>query len=521
MSHNMNEAIQTTASVKSQSEFAIEVKDLVKAFPGTLAINGINVQFKRGSVIGLLGKNGSGKSTLVNILSGLLPKTSGEVFYDGREVHIKTVRDSEDLGFRFISQEPYLMDDLSVAENIAFREKHLKKGMALVRQSDFIEEARKKLSVIDLNIDPTLQTKFLKVSEKQMILAVREVLSSGAKVIAFDEVSNALSTKEVEHMFDLIRKEKKKGKTFIYISHEIDEVFKICDSVCVMRDGEVVLEGETKDLTSARLKSAIAGKNIDESAEITHVTQNEEVALKVRALTNVKLKNIDFDLHKGEVLGVYGLRGSGRTELLKTIFGLMPALAGEATYKGKNILKLSPTKRGEMGIGFVPEDRSEGVMDCRPIRDNLFLSASRKFVTRLGLIDYRSENERYMQVKEEFQVKAESIEDEIAYLSGGNKQKIMLARGRAQKNDLYLIDEGTRGIDIGTKYEIYALIDRLAQEGSTFLYTSSDLDEITMIAHRIIILHEGRIVAEIGRSEFSKELLLHYADGNIKENSKS
>lgn len=520
MSQKMMETKQAVTQ-EMQSEYAIEVKDLVKAFPGTLAIKGIDVKFKKGTVIGLLGKNGSGKSTLVNILSGMLSKTSGDILYDGKEVHIKTVRDSEDLGFRFISQEPYLMDELSVAENIAFRESHLKKGLAFVKQSEFIEQAKEKLSVINLDIDPTLQTKFLKVSEKQMILTVREVLSTGAKVIAFDEVSNALSTKETEDLFELIRKEKAKGKTFIYISHEIDEVFKICDSVCVMRDGEVVLEGETTDLTSAQLKSAIAGKDIDESAEITHVTHNDQVLLEIKDLCNSKLRNIDVTLHKGEVLGVYGLRGSGRTELLKTIFGLMPATSGSVRYNGKDILKLSPTKRGEMGIGFVPEDRCEGVMDCRPIRDNLFLSANHKFVTKLGLIDYKAETQRYMQVKEEFQVKASSIEDEIAYLSGGNKQKIMLARGRAQNNEMYLIDEGTRGIDIGTKYEIYSLIDHLAQEGSTFLYTSSDLDEITMISHRIIVLHDGRIVAELDRGEFTKEMLLHYADGNVQDNLKS
>ncbi len=498
-------------------EYAVGVKKLVKAFPGTIAINGIDVNFKRGTVIGLLGKNGSGKSTLVNILSGMLPKTSGQIFYDGKEVNIKSVADSEDLGFRFISQEPYLMDELSIAENIAFREKELKKGFALIDKSKMFNDAKDKLSAINLDVDPNLQTKFLKVSEKQMLLTIREVLSSGAKVIAFDEVSNALSTKEVEDVFDLIRKEKAKGKTFIYISHEISEVFRICDSVCVMRDGDIVLEDEVSNLTVGDLKKAIAGKDIDESEEITHINSSDETILSIKDVSNAKLDHINIDVKAGEVLGVYGLRGSGRTELLKTVFGLMPAQAGQIIYRDHDITHESVANRAQMGLGFVPEDRAEGCMDCRPIRDNLFLSSGNRYLTKSHMIDKKAESQRYEAVKDEFQVKANDIEDEIAYLSGGNKQKIMFARCRAQNADLFLVDEGTRGIDIGTKYEMYKLIDMLSNEGTTFIYTSSDLDEIALVSHRILVLYEGRIVAELQRNEFSKENLLHYADGNVQE----
>ena len=514
MSHNMNEA-KMEVSQEIRSEYAIEVKDLVKAFPGTLALKGINVKFKKGTVIGLLGKNGSGKSTLINVLSGMQPKTSGTILYDGKEAHIKSVGDSEELGFRFISQEPYLMDDLTVAENIAFREKHLKRNFSLIDAKEFDQRAREKLAKINLNVDTQIQAKYLTVSEKQLVLAVREVLSEGAKVIAFDEVANALSQKEIESVFKLIREEKENGVTFIYISHEVDEVFSICDSVVVVRDGEVALVGETKDLTSDQLKRAIVGRDIQNCEEMVPVEDsNKEVVLKVQGLSNSKLKNISFDLAKGEVLGVFGLRGSGRTEFLKTIYGLMHADKGRVEYLGRDITILSVMKRAERGIGFVPEDRFEGCMDCRPIRDNLFMSSMKQNLNRIGLIDRRKENDKYEKIKREFEVKAEGQDSEVAYLSGGNKQKIMFARCRVMNSALYLVDEGTKGIDVGTKYEIYNLMKKLAENGNSFIYTSSDLEEICLVSHRIFVLYNGEIVAELPRQEFTKMKLLYYADGN-------
>lgn len=495
-------------------EYAIRTENLVKVFPGTVALKGVDIKFKKGTVIGLLGKNGSGKSTLVNILGGMLRKSSGTVYYEGKEQNVKTVSDSEDLGFRFISQEPYLMDDLTVAENIAFREKQLKKRFSYVNRSAINDMAKEKLNKIDLAIDAEMQTKFLRVSEKQLVLAVREVLSSGAKVVAFDEVANALSQSEIESVFDLIRKEKENGVTFIYISHEIDEVFSICDSVVVIRDGEVVLEGETSELTSAQLKRAIAGRDVDESEKEVPNLDDQETVLHVDNLCNSKLKNVGFDLRKGEILGVYGLRGAGRTELLKTLYGLMDATEGEVKFNGQDILKMPISKRANIGIGFVPESRIEGCMDCRPIRDNLFISSMKKNLNKIGLIDRNKENKKYAAIKEEFEVKAEGIDSEIGYLSGGNKQKIMFARCRAMNSSLYLVDEGTKGIDIGTKFEIYNLMDKLAQDGDSFIYTSSDLDEICTVSHRILVLYNGEIVAELHKKDFSKELLLHHADGN-------
>jgi ribose transport system ATP-binding protein len=498
--------------------YAILAENIVKTFPGTIALKGVDFKLKKGEVVGLLGKNGSGKSTLVNILAGMLRKTSGDIYFFGKKVNINNVQDSEALGFRFISQEPYLMDDLSIAENIAFREQELKKEIAVVDWKNIRKGAEEKLKRLDMRLDPDIETRYLKVSEKQLILALREVLSTGAKIIAFDEVGTALSRHDMKKVFELIREEKQKGVSFIYISHEIEEVFEICDSVLVLRDGEVVLEGNTKDLTSFDLKKAIAGRNMEnDSVKVNIVSRDDEDAvLKVRDLANEKLSDINFDLYKGEILGVYGLRGSGRTELLKTLFGLMNVHTGTADFMGQNILTLSPGERVQKRIGFLPEDRLEGVFNCRPVRDNLFMSSMERNLDRFNLfIDSKKEEEKYTKIKQEFDIKAESINCEIEYLSGGNKQKVMFARCRAADTLLYLIDEGTKGIDIGAKFEIYELMRKLAADGNSFIYTSSDLDEICQISHRVMVLHSGRIVTFIDRENLKKELLLHYADGNI------
>ncbi|NLS45424.1 MAG: sugar ABC transporter ATP-binding protein [Firmicutes bacterium] len=503
--------------ISNNSDYAIYAKDLVKMYPGTLALNRVDFKLKKGQVIGLLGKNGSGKSTLINILAGMIKKTAGDIYYFGKKVDINNVQDSENLGFRFVSQEPYLMDDLSIAENIALREKELKYNFKSVNWEEINKTASKKLKRLNIALDPTIPSRYLKVSEKQLILTIREVLSTGARIVALDEVGAALSKYELETIFDLIREEKKRGMSFIYISHEIDEVFEICDSVIVIRDGEIVLEGDISDLTSMQLKEVIAGRDLKDESEA--VSKKEfrpsDVVLKVRDLSNEKLRDISFDVHKGEILGVYGLRGAGRTELLTTLFGLMPADSGTVEFRGKDVLKLTPAERLNEGISFVPEDRSEGVFDCRPIRDNLFMSSLEKNLCKNNLlIDFKQEEKKYYQIKDEFDVMAESIENEIAYLSGGNKQKIMFARCRVAEALLYLIDEGTKGIDIGAKFEIYDLMNELASNGDSFIYTSSDLDEICRISHRIMILYNGAITAILDRDEIRKDLVLHYADGN-------
>lgn len=501
------------------SEKALEVQGVVKRYPGTVALKGVDFSLKKGEIKALLGKNGAGKSTLIKILAGLTNKTDGKVCYFGKESDVRSVEDSEELGFRFISQEPSLMEDLSIAENMALREKDLHAGFKVVPWKKIHDDAKEKLKIFGLKHDPEIEVYHLKVAEKQMLLVLREIFSTGASIIALDEVTTALSFDETEQLYKILREQKAKGQSFVYVSHEIDEVFQICDSATVFRDGEVVLDDTIDNLTPADLKKAIAGREID----ILHHAPCEEeekknVILEVENVTNEKLKDISFELCKGEILGVYGLRGSGRSELLKTIFGLMTVdEGGGIKYNGEAIHNMPSSSLIGKGIGFVPEDRGEGLFFGRPVNENLLMTtstATKKIHGRNNiLINSSKEHALFSEVSSQFQIKTPSESAEIDYLSGGNKQKVMFGRSLASDSVLYLIDEGTKGIDIGAKHEIYKIMQGLTNHGCAIIFTSSDLEEIITVSDRIMVLYEGGIVRVLEQEQFSKEQLLHCADG--------
>jgi len=507
-------------ALNDSGERVIEVKDVVKRYPGTVALKGVDFTLKRGEVRGLLGKNGAGKSTLIKILAGLTRKTEGETFYFGKKEEVNSVEGSEALGFRFISQEPSLMEDLSIAENIALREKELHRGLKVIRWNDIYREAVEKLAILGIKIDPKVEVRYLKVAEKQMLLVVREIFSTGSIIIALDEVTTALSLDETEKVYNILRNQKSKGQSFIYVSHEIEEIFQICDYATVLRDGRVVLDESIENLTPADLKRAIVGREV----EITHhrklrvKDRHPEAVLSVQNVSNEKLHNVDFELYKGEILGVYGLRGSGRTELLKTLYGLLPIEDGSIFFKGSYINTISPSQLIQRGIGFVPEDRTDGLFFGRPVNENLLMTtatATKKTHGKSGLfISALKEKRLFEDVSQTFEIMTPSPGAEIDYLSGGNKQKVMLGRSLASESEVYLIDEGTKGIDIGAKNEVYKIMGNLANKGCAIIFSSSDLDEVSTISDRVMVLYEGRIVSILQGEEITKEKLLHYADGS-------
>ena len=403
----------------------LEAKKIIKKYPGVEALKGINFDLKPGEVRGLLGKNGAGKSTFIKIISGLEEKTSGELFYYGEKAEIRSVQDSERLGFRFISQEPVLMEDLSIAENIVFREKELHGSIKKVNWRSLYKFAKERLEIFNLAWDPKLEVRYLTIAEKQMLLIIREIFSTGAKVIALDEVTVSLSLDEIRLLYDVMRKQKKIGQSFIYISHEIDEIFQICDSVTVIRDGEVVLSESINDINHNDLKKAIVGKDIEDNEKSVGMDvcldekQSSEPILCLKNVSNTKLKNISFDLYQGEVLGIYGLRSSGRTELLKTIYGLFSVQEGCVMFKGQNIVISSTNGLINMGIGFVPEDRSEGLFFGRPVDENFLNSSTQKHLRPSKLFIYRIQEKKiFEEVADKFQIKTHSPKTENDYLSG-------------------------------------------------------------------------------------------------------
>ena len=498
----------------------LEAKGIVKKYPGTVALRGIDFTLKRGEVRGLVGKNGAGKSTLIKIISGLERPTKGDIYIFGEKRKIRSVHDSESIGFRFVSQEPNLMEDLTVGENIAFRENELKRNMGLINWNKIYEDAKEKISLGGFELDPKTEVWHLNVSEKQMLLIIREIFSHGAKILALDEVTTSLTEKEKRKVYDLIRKSKEEGQSFIYVSHEISEIFDICDSVTVLRDGMVVLDEETKNLTPEKLRDAICGeeleKELTEAASTKRIQRDEsEKTLIVDNISNKKLKNVSFDLFKGEILGVYGLRGAGKTELLKTIFGLMPVDKGKILFKGENIENTDPSRLISKGIGFAPEDRAEGLFYNRPTWENIVISNLKKYIGKLGFfLNEKKEKEEFEKIVNSLNIKVPSPEIDILYLSGGNQQKAMLGRCFATNSNLYLFDEVTRGIDVGAKAEIYKIIEKLALKGNSVIFTSSDMEETINISDRILILYQGRVTGIVDSKKATKRLLLEYAEKN-------
>jgi len=495
------------------NEIILKMKNVVKKFPGTVALKGVDFELKKSEIRGLLGKNGAGKSTLIKILAGLEKETKGDIQFFGRRVKISNVQDSENVGFRFVSQEPALMYDLSIAENLAFRDKDLKKLFGMVDWKGMYQKAKEKLTISGFDLDPKIEAKYLTTSEEQILLTMREIFSTGARIIALDEVTTSLSIVEREKLYKVLKHQVQNGKSFIYISHEIDEIFDICDTVTVLRNGKVVFEDKVKNINSHDLKKAIVGKDIKRASTEGHRKGKEKI-LSVKNVSNEKLVELSFDLYKGEILGVYGLRGSGRTELLKTIFGLLSVKKGKIIYQGKEIENNASSRLISEGIGFVGEDRSKGLFFNRSLSENIVISSVKKFCGRLGLFIQREKEKKMVKDSvHKLGIDAPSLTTEVTFLSGGNKQKVMIGRCLTANSKLYLFDEISKGIDVEVKEEIYKIVRDLASRGFSVIFTTSDLDEIDRIPDRIMVLYKGRLTRIAFKEEITKEELLKYANG--------
>lgn len=495
-------------------ELVLELKNIDKKYPGVHALKGIDFELRKGEVKGLLGKNGAGKSTTVKIIAGLEKKTEGEISFFGEKKEPTSVQDSESFGFRFVSQEPILMNDLSVAENIEFREKAQKRYFGVVNWKEIYQKAEEKMAKVGFKLDPKLDVKYLTVSEKQMLLFLREVLSNQALIIALDEVTTALSSAERNILYKVIRSEAENGKSFIYISHELNEIFKVCDSVSVLRDGEVQLTDEVKNLTMDDLQKAIVGMDMAKMRSLKSFRRGQDESLIVKNISNQKIDDISFNLYKGEILGLYGLRSSGRTELLETIFGLLPVEKGQIICGNERIENFSISKRNLKGIGFVPEDKEKGIFFNLPVIDNVLMSSWRWVCGKLGLfIDEVKKIRMFQDIANKVRLFTPSADTEILYLSGGNKQKAMVGRCVASNSRIYLFDEITKGIDISAKVEVYKIMKDVTSKGNSIIFTSSEIEELVNLSDRVIVLREGHIAGIIPKENFSEKKIMEYADG--------
>ena len=491
----------------------LRARELSKEFAGTKAVNIVSIDLEAGKVVAVVGENGAGKSTLKNLLIGLLEPDEGYIELEGerlpRSFH------AADLGIAAVHQEFSLFSDLTIAENICILDLPGSKPFVSWRRTN--EIARKYLDMIGADLDPEVTVSSLSTG-KQQLVEIAKALRHAGKVLILDEPTTSLTNPEREHLFNIIRKLKNNGLAIIFISHFIEEVYEIADSAVVLRDGHHVGGGSVSELPRRQLEELMVGRPIEDRLAKIGTPQVHPV-LKVEDLSSEEdVKNISFELNKGEIIGLSGLMGAGRTELVEAIYGLRPQ-SGEVWVDGKKITNITPVAMRSLGVSFVPEDRRRnGLFGIRSLKENLTIAAIRDLVQRsIPGIGFKGEKESAIRIANGLHVVHAGIEREIRFLSGGNQQKALLARWLAINPKICILDEPTRGVDIGAKEEIHDLIAELACSGVAVLMVSSELPELIRLSHRIIILRNGRAVKELKRDEFDPMTIIQYAASEAVE----
>ncbi|OGO28741.1 MAG: hypothetical protein A2Z16_10940 [Chloroflexi bacterium RBG_16_54_18] len=492
-------------------EAVLQLKGITKSFPGVLALDNFTQDFFEGEVHALVGENGAGKSTLMKVISGAYHPDAGEISFKGQKVHFRSPHDAQLAGISIIYQELNLVLDMDVAENIYLgREPRTKRGF--IDRSAMEELAVQQLQILQADIDIHLPIRRLSVAQQQMV-EIAKALSLNAHLIIMDEPSAALTGNELDRLFSIISKLKSSGVTILYVSHRLEEIFNIADRVTVLRDGTLIKTLEIHDTDHDNLVSLMVGRTLDQTYPEKSKRDHQEL-LRVEGLERKgELQDINLSLHRGEVLGIAGLVGSGRTELARAIFGADPRLHGDIFVDGEKIEIRSPRDAMGAGISFLTEDRkAEGLALWLSLRHNIALpSLSNR--SKLGFIKQAIEKRVVESSITQLNIRARSMDQHVRYLSGGNQQKVALAKWLNTGPQIVIFDEPTRGIDVGAKAEIYQLIRQMAIEGKGILMISSDLPEILGMSDRILVMHENRIAGELGAAEATEEKILRLASG--------
>lgn len=486
----------------------LSLKNITKKYPGVTALDNMSVDFYEGEVHALLGENGAGKSTLIKIVAGAITPTSGSItFDDGVEYKEMTPSLAKKYGVEVIYQEFNLVGCLTVAENICFGDKYGR----FVNYKHMQNQAKEAFDMFNVDIDP-LDRVFELPSSKQQIVEISRAIFRKARILIMDEPSAPLSVAEVEKMFNVIRQLKKQGVSIIYISHRMEELFEISDKVTIMRDGQYVTTLNTKETNRQALVNYMVGRELKETFP-ARKPPFPEVALKVENLCGNGDKDISFELHKGEILGLGGLVGAGRTELVRLIYGADKIESGKIYIDGNEVHLKSPEYAIKKGIGLIPEDRKrQGCLLTRSIKVNTSLSCLKQ-ISKAGFVNRKIEKEITNKYINYMQIKTPSLDQMVNNLSGGNQQKVVIAKTLAANCNIIIFDEPTRGIDVAAKQEIYKLIAKLADEGKAIIMISSEMEELIGLSDRIIVLYEGKVTGELSKSEFSQETILNLASG--------
>lgn len=490
-------------------EYIVAVNHVTKSFSGVKALDDVSFNLKSGEVMALLGENGAGKSTLMKILSGIYTRDCGEIKILGERVRNLTPKKAQELGVAIIHQEISMCPHLTVTENIFLGRE--KASYDILSNKEMSKEAKKILDKMNINISPDAIVGDLSVSKQQMI-EIAKAVSTNAKILIMDEPTSALTSREIDELFNIIKKLRKEGCGIVYISHRLEELQHIVDRVTIMRDGKYITSMNFKDTTMTEIISNMVGREIKEKFPRITCKRGKKV-LEVKNLRVGKLvKNVNLDLYEGEIVGIAGLVGAGRTETTRAIFGMDPKESGEIILDGKNIKINKPLDAIKAGIVLAPEDRKkDGLCTKLSIRENVSLPNLDLICSKFGIVNKKKEKEMTDKAVKDFKVKLASTELNAGSLSGGNQQKIVVGKWLARNSRVVIFDEPTRGIDVAVKVEIYNLMNKLKQDGIGVLFISSELPEIMGISDRILVMCDGRITGEIDIEEATQDLILEYA----------
>jgi inositol transport system ATP-binding protein len=496
--------------MSTNPNYILSVSGLTKTFSGVKALNNVRLNVRAGEVHALMGENGAGKSTFMKVLIGLLTPDAGEIMFDGQVLDTSTVRDVLKKGLSMIHQEILAVPELTVAQNI-FLGREASGGLfGWLNDRTITQRADELLKQMGLTIQPNQKMKYLSVAEMQMV-EIAKAISNNARVIIMDEPTSALTDHEVATLFRIISELTAKGVAIIYISHKMDEIFTIADTITVLRDGNYIVTKPASELNADSLITLMVGREIDTLFPDNTSSKGEEI-LAVKDLSSTgRFSDITFEVHAGEVLGIAGLMGAGRTEIARAIFGLDQITDGDIYLRGKRVVIRSPHEAIRQGIGYVSEDRKVfGFIPRLSVRHNMTLASLARHV-KGGFIQSRSETDTAETMMADLRIKASSLDQQVTFLSGGNQQKVIIGKVLLSQPDLIILDEPTRGIDVGAKAEIYKLIHQLTDKGIAVIMISSELPEILGMSDRVLVLSKGKQTAMLSRADATQETIMHYA----------
>ncbi|MFD1861739.1 sugar ABC transporter ATP-binding protein [Planococcus chinensis] len=493
----------------------IKMTNISKSFSGNQVLKNVQFSLEQGEIHALMGENGAGKSTLMKILTGIYSRDSGTVEVKGKEVHFTSPKQAEEAGIAVIHQELNILPHLSITDNMFLGNEETFGRTGIIKTKQMEQKTKKALLDLGLDIDPAAPASSLSVGQQQ-IVEIAKALAVDAEVIVMDEPTAALTDREIDTLFATIRELQARGVSFIYISHRMEEIFSLCDRITILRDGEYVGEKRISETSFEEIVQMMVGRELGERFPVRSSVIGD-VKLSVKGLTRKDcFEDVSFDLRKGEVLAIAGLMGAGRTEVAQSLFGYKKADAGTVQVDGRLVKIDSPKAAKELGIGYVTEDRkSEGLIVDFTVEENVSMT-NFSSISKNGLISRDKERSLYDRMVKRLGIRTSGPTQTAKSLSGGNQQKVVIAKWLGIEPELLILDEPTRGVDVGAKKEIYSIINELASRGVAILMISSELPEVIGMADRVLVMHEGKLTADLPKNELAQEKIMHFATGGGK-----